>query len=143
MFEFDSSWDCVSFYVSVCLCLFDFSSRMFMILFYLDFDNINNGGLVVKDMVGDNVVLFLISEILVLFKCMVEDCFGFVCVCGEFLGVKCVVLGYLYFCLKDEGVCFDGVMWKGNVGCLFFCFEDGIEVIVIGKFIIYFGCLNY
>jgi exodeoxyribonuclease VII large subunit len=101
------------------------------------------GGLVAKDVPGDNAAPLSVSEISGRLKRAVEERFGFVRVRGELSGVKRAASGHLYLCLKDESARLDGVMWRGQAGNLPFRVEDGIEVIASGKLTTYPGRSNY
>ena len=101
------------------------------------------GGLVAKDLPGDNAAPLSVSEISGRLKRTVEERFGFVRVRGELSGVKRAASGHLYLCLKDESARLDGVMWRGSAGNLGFRVEDGIEVIASGKLTTYPGRSNY
>ena len=102
-----------------------------------------SGGLVAKELAGDNAAPLSITEISALLKRTVEDRFGFVKLRGELSGVKRAASGHLYCSLKDDGARIDGVMWKGQVGRLGFQPEDGLEVIASGKLTTYPGRSNY
>lgn len=108
-----------------------------------DTDETGMGGLVAKDVAGDNAAPLTITEISQLLKRTVEDRFGFVRLKGELSGVKRAASGHLYCCLKDEGARLDGVMWRGNAQRLSFMPEDGVEVIATGKLTTYPGRSNY
>lgn len=45
--------------------------------------------------------------------------------------------GHLYFTLKDEGACIDGVMWRSDVARLKFEPDDGMELIASGSIKVY------
>ncbi len=111
---------------------------------YSDDDDVSApGGLVAKDLPGDNAAPLSVTEISGRLKRTVEERFGFVRVRGELSGVKRAASGHLYLCLKDESARLDGVMWRGAAGNLPFRVEDGIEVIASGKLTTYPGRSNY
>ncbi|MEP7221649.1 MAG: exodeoxyribonuclease VII large subunit [Novosphingobium sp.] len=110
---------------------------------YSDEADTATGGLVAKDVAGDNAPPLSITEISALLKRTVEDRFGFVRVRGELSGVKRAASGHLYCSLKDEGARLDGVMWRSSVQRLSFMPEDGVEVIATGKLTTYPGRSNY
>ena len=45
--------------------------------------------------------------------------------------------GHLYFTLKDEGACIDGVMWRSDVARLKFQPDNGMELIASGSIKVY------
>ncbi len=106
-------------------------------------DETTSGGLVAKDVAGDNAAPLSITEISALLKRTVEERFGFVRLKGELSGVKRAASGHLYCSLKDEGARIDGIMWRGNAQRLSFLPEDGVEVIATGKLTTYPGRSNY
>ena len=101
------------------------------------------GGLVAKDVAGDNAPPLSITEISAILKRTVEDRFSFVRLRGELSGVKRAASGHFYCSLKDEGARIDGVMWRGSAQRLSFLPEDGVEVIVTGKLTTYPGRSTY
>ncbi len=101
------------------------------------------GGLVAKDLDGDNAAPLSITEISAILKRTVEDRFSFVRLRGELSGVKRAASGHFYCSLKDEGARIDGVMWRGSAQRLSFLPEDGVEVIVTGKLTTYPGRSTY
>ena len=101
------------------------------------------GGLVAKDVDGDNAAPLSITEISAILKRTVEDRFSFVRLRGELSGVKRAASGHFYCSLKDEGARIDGVMWRGSAQRLSFLPEDGVEVIVTGKLTTYPGRSTY
>ena len=101
------------------------------------------GGLVAKDVDGDNAAPLSITEISAILKRTVEDRFSFVRLRGELSGVKRAASGHCYCSLKDEGARIDGVMWRGSAQRLAFLPEDGVEVIVTGKLTTYPGRSTY
>lgn len=62
-----------------------------------------------------NVVEFLVFEIFFFIKCMMEDIFGYVWVCGELGWILWLGFGYIYLDLKDDCVVLFGVIWCGVV----------------------------
>ena len=106
-------------------------------------DENDAGGLVAKDVAGDNAAPLSITEISAILKRTVEDRFSFVRLRGELSGVKRAASGHFYCSLKDEGARIDGVMWRGSAQRLSFLPEDGVEVIVTGKLTTYPGRSTY
>ncbi len=101
------------------------------------------GGLVAKDVDGDNAAPLSITEISAILKRTVEERFSFVRLRGELSGVKRAASGHFYCSLKDKGARIDGVMWRGSAQRLSFLPEDGVEVIVTGKLTTYPGRSTY
>ncbi len=90
-----------------------------------------------------NQPVYTVSEVSLAVKRVVEDHFGRVRIRGEVSGFKQASSGHIYFRLKDDNACIDGVMWRGTAGKLSFKPEDGLEVVCTGRVTTYPGRSSY
>lgn len=88
---------------------------------------------------GENVLEFFVIEFFGVIKKFIEGMFSYVWIWVEIGWVSFLWLGYVYLDLKDDKLVIFGVIWKGVVLCLLMCFEEGMEVVVIGWLIMFGG----
>ena len=70
-------------------------------------------------------------------KGVVEESFPDVLVRGEVSNWRPAGSGHVYFSLKDAGATLPAVLWRGSAARLKFKVEDGMEVVVSGKIVVY------
>lgn len=95
------------------------------------------------ELFNHNQPIYTVSEVSGSIKRVVEDHFGVIRIRGEISGFKQATSGHVYFRLKDENACIDGVMWRGTASKLSFKAEDGLEVVCTGKITTYPGKSSY
>lgn len=90
-----------------------------------------------------NIAEYTVTELAFALKRTVEDAYGLVRVRGELSGFKRAGSGHLYFTLKDDKACLDGVAWRGSVPKLTFEPADGLEVVCTGRLTTFPGRSKY
>lgn len=78
-----------------------------------------------------------VSEVTGDLRRLIEDTFPSIWVSGEISNFKMAASGHAYFTLKDENAALNMVMFRPSHRLLKFSIEDGMQVIVHGRFSVY------
>jgi exodeoxyribonuclease VII large subunit len=92
---------------------------------------------------SNNLPVFTVGELSLALRRHIEDRFDVLRVKGELSGCKRHASGHLYFTLKDQEACLDGVCWRNAAAALAIRPEDGLEVIATGRLTTYPGRSKY
>ena len=87
--------------------------------------NLTNAGVTQK--------IFSVSELNAQIKMVLEDRFPFVWITGEISNLRMPASGHCYFTLKDELSQISAILFRGQQRHLKFEFEDGMNVIGLGR----------
>lgn len=86
-------------------------------------------------------MIFSVSDASALLKTVVETAFPTIRVRGELSGITRATSGHIYMSIKDAGAVINTIVWRGTP--VPFKLEEGIEVIITGKFTTYPARSNY
>lgn len=86
-------------------------------------------------------MIFSVSDASALLKNVVETAFPEIRVRGELSGITRATSGHIYMSIKDSGAVINAIIWRSTP--VPFKLEDGMEVIVTGKFTTYPARSNY
>lgn len=85
--------------------------------------------------------IFSVSDASALLKGVVETAFPTIKIRGELSGITRATSGHIYMSIKDAGAVINIIVWRGTPVSI--QLEEGIEVIVTGKFTTYPARSNY
>lgn len=80
---------------------------------------------------------YSVSQLSQALKTCIENTFSMVRVRGEISGLKRHSSGHVYLSLKDSQSVIDAICWRGQAAALQNLFEEGLEVICMGKLTTY------
>ena len=86
-------------------------------------------------------MIFSVSDASALLKNVVETAFPEIRIRGELSQITRATSGHMYMTIKDSGAAINAIIWRGTP--VNFKLEDGLEVIVTGKFTTYPARSNY
>jgi exodeoxyribonuclease VII large subunit len=86
-------------------------------------------------------MIFSVTDASALLKGVVETAFSQIRIRGELSQITRASSGHVYMTVKDAGAAINAIIWRGTP--LPFQLEDGLEVIVSGKFTTYPARSNY
>ncbi len=86
-------------------------------------------------------MIFSVSDASALLKGVVETAFPIIKIRGELSQITKASSGHVYMTIKDSGAAISVIIWRGTP--LSFKLEEGLEVIVTGKFTTYPARSNY
>ncbi len=86
-------------------------------------------------------MIFSVSDASALLKNVVETAFPVIRVRGELSGITRATSGHIYMSIKDAGAVINAIIWRSTP--VPFKLEEGMEVIVTGKFTTYPARSNY
>jgi exodeoxyribonuclease VII large subunit len=86
-------------------------------------------------------MIFSVTDASSLLKKVVETAFPVIRVRGELSGITRATSGHIYMSIKDAGAVINMIIWRGTP--VAFKLEEGMEVIVTGKFTTYPARSNY
>lgn len=86
-------------------------------------------------------MIFSVTDASTLLKKVVETAFPVIRVRGELSGITRATSGHIYMSIKDAGAVINMIIWRGTP--VSFKLEEGMEVIVTGKFTTYPARSNY
>ena len=86
-------------------------------------------------------MIFSVSDASALLKNVVETAFPVIRVRGELSGITKATSGHIYMSIKDAGAVINAIIWRSTP--VPFKLEEGMEVIVTGKFTTYPARSNY
>lgn len=86
-------------------------------------------------------MIFSVSDASALLKGVVETAFPVIKIRGELSQITRASSGHMYMTIKDSGAAISAIIWRGTP--LSFKLEEGLEVIVTGKFTTYPARSNY
>ena len=86
-------------------------------------------------------MIFSVTDASILLKKVVETAFPVIRVRGELSGITRATSGHIYMSIKDAGAVINMIIWRGTP--VSFKLEEGMEVIVTGKFTTYPARSNY
>ena len=86
-------------------------------------------------------MIFSVSDASALLKNVVETAFPEIRVRGELSGITRATSGHIYMSIKDSGAVINAIIWRSTP--VPFKLEEGMEVIVTGKFTTYPARSNY
>lgn len=86
-------------------------------------------------------MIFSVSDASALLKGVVETAFPVIKVRGELSGITKATSGHIYMSIKDAGAVINVIIWRSTP--VAFKLEEGMEVIVTGKFTTYPARSNY
>lgn len=85
--------------------------------------------------------IFSVTDASALLKGVVETAFATIKVRGELSGITRATSGHIYMSIKDSGAVINVIVWRGTP--ISFKLEEGMEVVITGKFTIYPARSNY
>lgn len=85
--------------------------------------------------------IFSVSDASTLLKKVVETAFPEIRIRGELSQITRATSGHMYMTIKDENAAINAIIWRGTP--VNFKLEDGIEVIITGRFTTYPARSNY
>ncbi|HNY25276.1 MAG TPA: exodeoxyribonuclease VII large subunit [Alphaproteobacteria bacterium] len=85
--------------------------------------------------------IFSVSDASALLKGVVETAFPIIKIRGELSQITRASSGHVYMTIKDSGAAISVIVWRGTP--LSFKLEEGLEVIITGKFTTYPARSNY
>ncbi len=85
--------------------------------------------------------IFSVSDASTLLKGVVENAFKRIKIRGELSQITRATSGHMYMTIKDSGAAISVIIWRGTA--VNFKLEDGMEVIVTGRFTTYPARSNY
>ena len=86
-------------------------------------------------------MIFSVSDASILLKKVVETAFPEIRIRGELSQITHATSGHLYMTIKDENAAINAIIWRGTP--VSFKLEEGIEVIITGRFTTYPARSNY
>lgn len=86
-------------------------------------------------------MIFSVTDASALLKNVVETAFPVIRVRGELSGITRATSGHIYMSIKDAGAVINAIIWRSTP--VPFKLEEGMEVIVTGKFTTYPARSNY
>ena len=86
-------------------------------------------------------VIFSVSDASALLKNVVETAFPRIKIRGELSQITRATSGHMYMTIKDSGAAISVIIWRGTP--VPFKLEDGLEVIITGRFTTYPARSNY
>lgn len=86
-------------------------------------------------------MIFSVTDAAALLKKVVETAFPEIRIRGELSQITRATSGHLYMTIKDNGAAINAIIWRGTP--VNFKLEDGLEVIVTGRFTTYPARSNY
>lgn len=86
-------------------------------------------------------MIFSVSDAAGLLKTVVETAFPTIKIRGELSQITKATSGHIYMTIKDSGAAISVIVWRGTP--LSFKLEEGLEVIITGKFTTYPARSNY
>jgi exodeoxyribonuclease VII large subunit len=86
-------------------------------------------------------IIFSVSDASALLKNVVETAFPRIKIRGELSQITRATSGHIYMTIKDSGAAISVIVWRGTP--LNFKLEDGLEVIITGRFTTYPARSNY
>lgn len=86
-------------------------------------------------------MIFSVTDASALLKGVVETAFSTIRVRGELSGITRATSGHMYMSIKDAGAVINTIIWRGTP--VSFKLEEGMEVIVTGRFTTYPARSNY
>ena len=86
-------------------------------------------------------MIFSVSDASTLLKKVVETAFPEIRIRGELSQITHATSGHLYMTIKDENAAINAIIWRGTP--VSFKLEEGIEVIITGRFTTYPARSNY
>ena len=86
-------------------------------------------------------MIFSVSDASALLKNVVETAFSRIKIRGELSQITRATSGHIYMTIKDSGAAISVIVWRGTP--LNFKLEDGLEVIITGRFTTYPARSNY
>jgi len=86
-------------------------------------------------------MIFSVSDASALLKNVVETAFSEIRIRGELSQITRATSGHLYMTIKDTNAAINAIIWRGTP--VNFKLEEGIEVIITGRFTIYPARSNY
>lgn len=86
-------------------------------------------------------MIFSVSDASALLKNVVETAFPVIRIRGELSGITRATSGHIYMSVKDAGAVINAIIWRSTP--VPFKLEEGMEVIVSGKFTTYPARSNY
>ncbi len=86
-------------------------------------------------------MIFSVSDASALLKNVVETAFPHIKIRGELSQITHATSGHIYMTIKDSGAAISVIVWRGTP--LNFKLEDGLEVIITGRFTTYPARSNY
>lgn len=86
-------------------------------------------------------MIFSVSDAAGLLKNVVETAFPIIKIRGELSQITRATSGHIYMTIKDSGAAISVIVWRGTP--LSFKLEEGLEVIITGKFTTYPARSNY
>lgn len=86
-------------------------------------------------------MIFSVTDASALLKNVVETAFPVIKVRGELSGITKATSGHIYMSIKDAGAVINAIIWRSTP--VAFKLEEGMEVIVTGKFTTYPARSNY
>jgi len=86
-------------------------------------------------------MIFSVSDASTLLKIVVETAFPEIRIRGELSQITHATSGHLYMTIKDENAAINAIIWRGTP--VSFKLEEGIEVIITGRFTTYPARSNY
>ena len=86
-------------------------------------------------------MIFSVTDASALLKNVVETAFPMIRVRGELSGITRATSGHIYMSIKDAGAVINAIIWRSTP--VPFKLEEGMEVIVTGKFTTYPARSNY
>ena len=86
-------------------------------------------------------MIFSVTDAATLLKKVVETAFPEIRIRGELSQITHATSGHLYMTIKDNGAAINAIIWRGTP--VNFKLEDGLEVIVTGRFTTYPSRSNY
>lgn len=86
-------------------------------------------------------IIFSVTDASALLKNVVETAFPSIKIRGELSQITRASSGHVYMTLKDSGAAISVIIWRGTP--IDFKLEDGLEVIITGKFTTYPARSNY
>ena len=86
-------------------------------------------------------MIFSVSDASALLKNVVETAFPRIKIRGELSQITRATSGHIYMTIKDSGATISVIVWRGTP--LNFKLEDGLEVIITGRFTTYPARSNY
>ena len=86
-------------------------------------------------------MIFSVSDASALLKNVVETAFPTIRIRGELSQITRATSGHMYMTIKDSGAAINAIIWRGTP--VNFKLEDGLEVVITGRFTTYPARSNY
>ena len=93
------------------------------------------------DLFVDSENIFSVSDASALLKGVVENAFSRIKIRGELSQITRATSGHMYMTIKDSGAAISVIIWRGTP--VSFKLEEGMEVIITGRFTTYPARSNY